>query len=496
MRTYEPKIEVRLVKAIKRAEIIPDVPVVNRYGRLKAIDLTPYIGEEGGVHVSKGVREPCGAWSVTITDREHPRLFETIYALVEPMDMIEIRVAHDPFAYESKPPVLMRGFVSLVSRNEIMAGGKPIRTVTISGQDFGKILQILQIFYLNNSVVGDNILSQFAFFHKYADENGAKIKSGKDFVNDMLDGVINPYLAKIAATAKGESIGAKVINKITPDVTIEGNVSPYSISQMNNVSVYQMLCYLLDVGAFNELYTEDTEDGISLVVRPAPFLDVQGNPIQGVKPKTIKITSEDVVAINVSRTDAGVANYFWVSNSPWTMYGNETAQALAMQGKPESYIKFDYLNSQAAYYGIRKMEVATMMGPPDYSASDSTKGEAMPKETKTLGDWIEKRRTILANINKDNVIFESGSLRVRGNEKIKAGMLLIVGRGNSGKARDKQGRLQTNTSSRYYVTRVDHEFVPFQGFYTTVTVERGTSFIERAQNEESVYRLEIDGLGV
>ncbi len=496
MKTYEPKIEVRLVKAIKRSEIIPGVPVTDRYGRLKAIDLTPYIGEEGGVHVSKGVHEPCGAWSVTIVDREHPRLFETVYALVEPMDMIEIRVAHDPFLYDNKPPILMRGFVSMVTRNEIMAGGKPIRTVTISGQDFGKILQILQIFYLNNSVVGDNILSELAFFHKYADENGAKIKSGKDFVNDMLKGVINPYLGKIAATAKGESIGAKVINTITPDVTIEGNVSPYSISQMNNVSVYQMLCYLLDVGPFNELYTEDTEDGISLVVRPAPFLDVEGKPIQGVKPKTIKITSEDVVAINVSRTDAGVANYFWVSNSPWAMYSNETAQALAMQGLPDSYIKFDYLNSQAAYYGIRKMEVATMMGPPDYKSSDSTKNEDMPKETKTLGDWIEQRRKILADINKDNVIFESGTLRVRGNEQIKAGMLLIVGRGNADAPRNEYGQMQTNTSSCYYVIRVDHEFVPFQGFYTTVTVERGTSFIDRSQNEESVYRLEIDGWGV
>ncbi len=487
----------RLVKAISRSDIIPGVPVADRYKRLKAIDLTPYLGEEGGVHVSKGVREPCGAWSVTISDQEHPRLFETIYALVEPMDMIEIRVAHDPFLYENGPPILMRGFVSMVTRNEIMAGGKPIRTVNISGQDFGKILQILQIFYLNNSWVGDNVLSEFAFFHKYADENGAKIKSGKDFVNDVLKGVINPYLENIAATARGESIGAKVINTITPDVTIEGNVSPYSISKINNVSTYQMLCYLLDVGPFNELYTEDTEDGISLVVRPAPFLDVEGKPIQGVKPKTIRITSEDVVAINVSRTDAGVANYFWVSNSPWAMYSNETANALGSIGPKSSFIKFDYLNSQAAYYGFRKMEVATMMGPPDYKASDSTKGQDLPKETKTLGDWIERRRKILADINKDNAIFESGTLRVRGNEQIKAGMLLIVGRGNSGGNRNKDGQLQMNTSSRYYVTRVDHEFVPFQGYYTTVTVERGTSFIERSQNkEESVYRLEIDGLGV
>ena len=89
----------------------------------------------------------------------------------------------------------------------------------------------------------------------------------------------------------------------------------------------------------------------------------------------------------------------------------------------------------------------------------------------------------MSSINKDNVIFESGSLRLRGNERIKAGMQLNVSRGNK-------------MYSSYYVTKVDHEFVPFQGFYTTVTVERGTNFITRSQSDQLTYFLEIDGKGV
>jgi len=162
MKVYEPKIEVMLVKAIKRTEIIPKVPVnAKRYGKsLQSIDLTKYLSENGGVHTSKSIREPAGAWSVTICDKAHPDFFETIYALIEPMDLIEIRMAHDPYEYRDVEkqtigiPVVMRGFVSMITRNEIMSGDKPIRTVTISGQDFGKILQIIQIFYLNNSIVG------------------------------------------------------------------------------------------------------------------------------------------------------------------------------------------------------------------------------------------------------------------------------------------------------------------------------------------------------
>jgi len=496
MRVYEPKVEVRLVKAINRKEIIPTVPVVaKRYGdSLKAIDLTPYLGENGGVHISKGIREPAGAWSVTICDKPHTvsdksqnSLFETIYALVEPMDLIEIRMAHDPYTYRDDVkhttglPVVMRGFVSMVTRNEIMSGGKPTRTVTISGQDFGKILQIIQIFYLNNSMVGDNILSEFAFFQKYGVD--AKIKPAIDFVADVLNGILNPYLAKLTALANGKSIGADVVNVITPNVTIEGSISPKVVSSKVNVSLYQLLVSVLDIGAFNELFIEDTDGGIALTVRPAPFLDVDGNPIQGHAPDSIQIDSTDIVAINVSRSDAGVANYYWAQCAPWALTSNEDQKAAASVGDKSTFILYDYLNCMQAYYGVRKMEVEISLGPPSYSWSDAIRATQADSQTSSLSAWIVSRRKILSSINKDNVIFESGSLRLRGNERIKAGMQLNISRGNK-------------MYSSYYVTKVDHEFVPFQGFYTTVTVERGTSFITRSQSDQLTYFLEIDGKGV
>ena len=35
--------------------------------------------------------------------------------------------------------------------------------------------------------------------------------------------------------------------------------------------------------------------------------------------------------------------------------------------------------------------------------------------------------------------------------------------------------------SKFYVVQVEHEFVPFTGFFTTLSVERGTGFAERAK---------------
>lgn len=492
MRLYEPKAEVRLIKAIKRKEIIPDVPVSERYGDIVAINLTKHLSDTGGIRTSKSVREPAGGFSVTIADQPiksaDKGVMDTLYGMIEPMDLIEIRFCHDPFEYAEenegyRPPIVMRGLVSSVTRNEAMSGGKPQRQVTISGQDFGKILQIIQIFYLDNSVVGDNILSEFAFFRKYAGMSQAKEKPAKEFVEDVVNGVINTYLQRFSALADGKSIGAAVVNKWTPNVTIKGVVSPYAVASFNNVSLYQMLQSLLDVGPFNEMFVEDLEDGIQLTIRPLPYLDAKGSPIQEERASAYIIDDEDIVASSLTRTDGGVANYYWVGNSRWSMMNNETAKRLGMDGPPDSFILFDYLNSQFKYYGIRKMEVESSLGPEGYSNFEAQTKEEKPEQTKSLSSWLVERRKLLADINKDNAIFEFGTLRIRGNEHIKAGMQLYISRG-------------ADIVTTCYVVKVDHDYSPFQGFFSTLTVERGTSFIERSKAEESHYYPEMDTRGV
>lgn len=485
MRTYEPKIEIRLVKANPRTEIIPGVPVASRVGNFRSFDLTKWLGESGSVRTSKSVRQPAGGFSITFADKGVND--ETLYALIEPMDMLEIRFCHDPFEYSKpsegyRPPIVMRGLVSNVSRNETMSGGKPVRTVSVSGQDFGKILQVLQIFYLNNSVVGDNLLTEFRFFQKYS-EDKPKHMPAAVFVQRVMAKVVTPYLERLALKATGAGVGVRPISQWDENVTVDGVVSPWLLNQYENVSLYQMLAGILDVGPFNELYVEDREDGVRLNVRPAPFLDAMGNPIQGVRPEKIKIGSDDVVSMTVNRTDAGTANYYWVQAAQWALYNNETAKMLASIGAESSFIKFDYLNSNMAYYGIRRMQVTTSLLPHDYIPSDSDKEEQAQSNSVKSGNWIEARRDLLAKINKDNVIFENGNMRLRGNERIKAGMQLELRRGEG------------NVKSSAYITQVDHEFSPFQGFYTNIVIERGTGFINRSQQKNPVYFDEIDGLG-
>lgn len=493
MKVYAPQISVRLIKAISRtAGLAPGIPAAARYGSLAAFDLTPLLAEDAAIQTSKSVRDPAGGFSITLSDKalsDKKGILDSVYALVEPMDLVEIRFCRDPASYQKpsdRPPLVMRGIVTTVSRSESMQGGRPARSVTIAGQDFGKVLQIMQIYYLYDSGViasGSNVLSEFAFFAEYASAGAAKIQSAKDFVSAVVSGVINPKLKTMTQFAHGDAVSAKVINQWNPVVTIEGAVEPFLVSSLYNISLHQFLSTLLDVGPFNEMFVEDVPDGINLVVRPAPFIGLDGKLIQGSMPDVTVITDADIIGGQVSRSDQGVANYFWVENARFGLFSNEDQRLLAVTGDASNFVKFDYLNCQSAIYGPRKMEVQSSLQSPAIINSDAPTKDQVPPQTGLYADWLSERRRILAEINKDNVLFESGTLQIKGNERIKAGTYLEVRRANA-------------KPFRFYVVGVNHSFAPFQGFTTSLSLERGTSFVERAKSEQPQYRVEIGAEGV
>jgi hypothetical protein len=87
----------------------------------------------------------------------------------------------------------------------------------------------------------------------------------------------------------------------------------------------------------------------------------------------------------------------------------------------------------------------------------------------SLGNWITQRRIDLIAQNRDNIVFESGSMRLKGNESIKAGTYIQYQPGN--------------VPGMYYVVAVEHDYTPFGSYFTTVQFERGTGFIGRVQQE-------------
>lgn len=480
IKVFEPKISVVLKKNIGRKMVAGGTPASERFKDTKReIDLTPYLGEDGVVTVSKSIREPAGMFSIVLADKFEPSQFESLYGLIEPMDVVEIRMARDVSIYSDSGferhggpdgnsyamPIVMRGFVTDVAREERMSGRGPDRSVVIRGQDYGKILQIMQIKYLPNEVTGQLLLTYYGFFMNYG-VDATPNKPAAQFITEVVEVIILQFLAGMR-----EETGRKSspVLDIQVDATVKtGVVAPIGTVQTFEGTVGDIMRAYGDVGPWNEMFIEDREAGVFLVYRPTPFKDPSGKLIQSdaSEPASVSITDKDVVSISSSRTDAGVFNYYWVNPAQMNL---STPGFLAIDAahsaEPSRFYLADYPNSSPKLYGFRRIEVNTQQGP-RFDGQPEAKHD---KDMNVLQGFTGQRRDVLKENNRDNVVFETGAMRLRGNEMIKAGMTVKLTRGRD------------TSPSEHYVVSVQHVFQPFRSFTTTVSFERGTGFIKRIQ---------------
>lgn len=477
MKVYEPRCRVTLVKSTRRESLGSGATAVTaaRLGSLAVLDLTPYLSDQAGVRTQKSVRGGAGGFSMALEDR--PVLGDSLYGLIEPQDLIEIRMARSP---QGELPLVMRGLVSTVSRSDSMEGGVPARLVQIAGQDFGKVLQQLRIYYLPGSVVGEDWLDQFKFFRQYS--GPAKAMQAGEFLALVCNHIINPYLARMLDLVDGRGLATALPKAFTPEASIRGLVSPIGVAAFHGGSVHELLSQFLDVGPFNELFVEDRETSVALVCRPAPWKNLAGEFVDPqAQAGTVAVADAELISLSASRSDAGVANYFWCSAGRWELQNNGTLQLLAL-GERASHLAFDYVNADVRLYGVRKMEVDSQLGDPLQLGGFGMSAEQLPTERSALAAWLGERRRVLAESNRDNVVLESGTLRLKGNERLQPGVYLDLTRGSA-------------TSTQYAVT-VGHEFIPGHGFFTTVDYERGTGFVVRQQNAASPWLAERPDTGV
>jgi hypothetical protein len=323
IQTFRPQVSILLRKNIGRKTVGEDIAASERFtGSKRTLDLTPYLGDQGSVTVTRSTREPAGMFSIALTDKMEPDRMDSLYGLIEPMDVIEIRMARDTAdyagAFPEQMPIMMRGFVSDVRREQSMTATGPRRSVVISGQDYGKILQIMRIIYLPAMPEKENLLTAFKLFLNYGinpnDEDAG------EFVNEIVTKVINGGFLKRMRTAVsgGHDDKCPVVDLNVEYDTGSGVVSPIGSQDWPGGTIYDLLRTFGDVGAWNELYIDDREDGPYLIYRPTPFTDLSGTPIQKSAHAVSKVDIHDseLLTISVGRTDANVANYYWVSAAP------------------------------------------------------------------------------------------------------------------------------------------------------------------------------------
>lgn len=441
------------------------------------MDITGYLGDNSTVTVTRSVRDASGTFVVRFADQPNRNFQQTMYRLIEPMDMIIIRMSHDPAKTGGSPddpltpygggsniPLIIRGMVTTINRNETMTDMGPQRWVTVTGHDQMKILQVFRInyFYGLNSGMWTEI--NFKFAHVYAPNMMRKNKNANMFLQDVLDEVINPFIKTMSDLNKvvdGVPMLKPWLGKFS--LPEDDNICPDTLSRFDDQTLYDVLKSVLDVGIFNELYLEEDEKNTYLVARPAPFKDIEGNFIQGTA-LSLDIPSKDIVSIDVGRSDAEACNYFWISLFYDKKY-NADQMAAAIDGKNKGWMTGDWINSRKELLSWRKMEVGVQMTPFVVTDDDASLKVPFRRHTIDYVQWLCDKRVALAEMNKNEMVFEKGTLRLRGNHNIKAGMYLRILR----------GPLQI-FDGEVYAHTITHEFNVMNGFFTTIQFDRGTVF--------------------
>ena len=270
-----PRITVRLFKTISRNTVDGKAAASVRYStKDDYVDLTPFLGEGSSVRTSKSVREPAGAFSIVLADKPYQSIvslgawlgnseLESISGLVEPMDLVEIRMwgGVGPAPHARELPIIMRGFVSSISRSETMSDdGRPQRTVTITGHDFGKIWQMYQILYLSAYAEGAALLTTFGLFELFG-ITAQNAMPAAEFIKQIVEKVINPYLDKMLPDTWD---GVPRMIQTGKSISVKHGVIGAGAQQQQG-TLYDIMKRYGDVGIWNELYTEDREDGVHCV---------------------------------------------------------------------------------------------------------------------------------------------------------------------------------------------------------------------------------------
>ncbi|HHA3594136.1 TPA: hypothetical protein ACODIZ_003663 [Salmonella enterica subsp. enterica serovar Newport] len=474
-----PRLSVRLYKSIMRKPGEAGLPVSQRYADKEAfIDLTPFLGDGSNVVTGKDISQPCGTFSLTFADRPNvsgqnmgPVLstasLESVYGLVEPMDVVEIRMWNGRGKCPNPLPIKMRGFVTEISRGrQLGPDGKPLRTVVVSGQDYGKILSAYQILYLPSYSGSTPLLTGFNFFEQFGIEAKNTI-SGGDFITMMMEKVINPLLDTLIPQY------SPMPRVIIPDIQATGMLNNSYMQQEG--SVYDLLKSFLDVGNWNELFIEDREDGVYLVWRPIPAYDLATRtrtqptdqpPDYGIIP------DNEIVNIRQVRNDEAVFNYYWVTNQRFDMIDDIYRKIEAYMYKTIDQT-MKYSNTNRDYYGLRPMYAESVMGPEDMdNMTTGLDEQTQNARGDSEADWLNARREVLIANNRDNVVMETGSLDIKGGpirqrsgDPLKAGDYITV--------------LDGLIAWDAYATSLQDNFQPYRSYTSSIQFKRGTGFAVR-----------------
>ncbi|MGO8915385.1 MAG: hypothetical protein ACLQJR_05705 [Stellaceae bacterium] len=493
---YNPSVSLTLRKNIGRASAGGSVAASQRYtGTQRVVDLTPLLSDTGSIVVSKSCRETMGTFQIVLTAGFADGELETAYGLIEPLDIIEIRAARSTVATAGNSPyslpLLMRGFVRVIASDESMTDAGPQRVVIIEGGDYGFILDIIRSNLYPGATEAKYIQNAFTFFSRWG--NGADgSMDASSFVELCVNNIVSPFIATMQATGEASTIAAtgnfapSPVMQLTAQALVQGGTVFLTgiDARWSGNNLDGLLRSYGDVPEWNELFVQDFESGPYLIYRPAPLMNVDGQFINApytngvaanadgipIIPPTTTVLDTELVGRRVQRDDSKIFNFVWV-DSEWLQ---ATGQGAALQygfATLSSENIVGNANSSPDFYGFRMLRCVSRQGP----RFDNQKEAAYDAGRAIALAQVNAKVQQLILQNQDNIVFESGTMRIRGRPDVTAGSYVKLLRGlqNSG------GKVSAGFTQTAYITRVVHEILPFRTWTSTLELERGTGFINR-----------------
>lgn len=460
-----PRIEIKLVKTMDRQN-----GLAKRYeGARRERDLTPYLYDQGMVHVTKSLYSPAGGFTITFPDQPDPDVSDTLYALIEPMDVIEIRMGRG----HGEIPIVMRGFVQRIGRAEtILPDGSPQRIVLVQGHDYGAVFHWFQVIW-NKAYMeaaaseGKSPLLTVFKLQDLTSGEPVPMQPAGDAMKSIVLLLANGWLKGLDALHKDNAVlelGADT------DQATEGSISALFVGAHEG-DLWSLIAHIGDLD-WMEFFVEDREDKPWCVYRPKPWRDAYTGKLimPGAKePGTVEMDALYLRSSNLGHSGEQVANWYWVESTIDLLNPQRATIETMLRGTASVE---DQENCDPRLFGARKRTaISTQWGTLTYRYPSELGYASREDHSQAQANWRGIRRDQLIALHKDNSVFEEGVLAMRGDPRLQVGKYLKLTRGSF--------------TSEYYMTGVDHMFMPMRDWATSVQVERGTGLLNRMKEKGS-----------
>jgi len=461
------------------------------------------------ISTHKRLGEAAGSFSLSFV----PRALSDIpnaggwQDVVEPQDYVEVFMWVPP----RKPEIpVMRGWIDTVAEEFDIASGIPQRSITITGRDYGKLLLITCPYDIVSDAVPVDILKKMheGYYELFGwanyDPNARppsesppmaenQITDGPAYrPHEMLDIMFRKFYKpqeSLILAALGGNLPPLLFQPDVDRDPLENLLKTFDPSFFQRATVPFIniwdLMVIYQHKPWRELFVREDVDLPLLIYRPTPWLDLNGNYVQGepTGPFAIwPIHETDIVNFSLMRTEAQLKNYFFTYPEGYGAFAVLVKEfPRPFEGfflPPDNpYLEdkpFDISTSLAGQgraaladyhrYGFRLAEYST----PYLDWTRNTSAATLPSRIADVREQGRKWNQRVTAAFRYNHLVESGAITLKGDERIQAGdYLRLVDRGRALVG----GGGGLTDGPRYYVERVVQQFAqgtsPHDGHFVT-----------------------------